>query len=813
MIYECRVHTNTNEIRKIKVLMDTGASACFMTAKMASILKLGLTNSTIKAVATAAGKRTSLMGMCRFQLRIPVREKSRMDASETGENGRIRPDPYDIITEVTAHTLTGDGSRNLIPGVQLILGQDFMKRYGVSIRYGPNRCSLSNPEGKEVEPDEGTPPDIQHLRDSPVDGAVHSRAQGTALPTSPSRESTSPGGGTEDHPRFKDPAAGMISAATAVRLLRKDHSRAFVALIQPHPMSTGTEDPNLSQVPPHMLADLRNLLHEFAEVFSESPQAGGALVDTLEHTIDLMPGSKPPFRRNFRLSPLEMAELRKQVTEFLDKGIITPSNSPFGAPVLFVPKPGGGLRFCLDYRALNAITIKTRYQLPRIDDLLDAARGATYFSALDLASGYYQLRIAEGDCHKTAFATPFGHYEWRVLPMGLTNAPTSFMRTMQGVLSDLIGKSALIYIDDILVMSRTAEAHIPALREVLARFRTHNFKVKLSKCKFFQTQVKFLGHILSADGIRADPGKINTLHEWEFPKNGTGMLQFLGLANYFRKFIPNFSRLSAPLYHLTKKGVPFYESEEALRCFSAIKHLLISPPVLAYPDPEKPYEVISDASLTGCGAVLTQEGKPIAYFSSRFSSAERNYTTGEQEMLGIIKALKEWRCYLEGCKGLTLVTDHNPLTFFSVQPNLSRRQARWSEFLSRFHFEVKYRPGASNPADSLSRLYETNAPDPGPALTAMLLALTANEYKPDLMAKIREATAADPRFADPEITKDYTKEDGFWTSYGRIVIPESLQPEIIREHHATASAGHFSWSQTLDLLTRHFWWPKMRDSV
>ena len=190
---------------------------------------------------------------------------------------------------------------------------------------------------------------------------------------------------------------------------------------------------NMAQVPEEFRVKLQQLVDSFPDIFSESPQAGGALVDDLSMAIKLLPGAKPPFRRNFRLSPLEMTELKKQVTEFLEKGILSPSNSPYGAPVLFVQKPNGGLRFCLDYRALNERTVKTRYALPRIDDLLDAARGCSHFSTLDLAGGYFQLKITPSDREKTAFATPFGQFEWNVLPMGLTNAPAAFMHTMQKV--------------------------------------------------------------------------------------------------------------------------------------------------------------------------------------------------------------------------------------------------------------------------------------------------------------------------------------------------------------------------------------------
>ena len=301
---------------------------------------------------------------------------------------------------------------------------------------------------------------------------------------------------------------------------------------------------------------------------------------------------------------------------------------------------------------------------------------------------------------------------------------------------------------------------------------------------------------------------MKTLLDWEFPSSSLGMQQFLGLANYFRKHVPNFSRLSAPLYALTKKSCIFQKGKEALIAFEAIKRLLSEPPVLAYPNPELPYEIISDASITGCGAILVQEDRPVAYFSSKFSSAERNYTTGEQELLGLVKALQHWRCYCEGCVGLTLVTDHNPLTFFSAQPTLSRRMARWSEFLSRFHFEIKYSPGASNPADSLSRLYGNSS-----TASSIVFALTVSEFKSDLLERIKAESMLDPHFKDNSNTRLYEKKSGYWTYQGRIVVPSSLQIEIITEHHSNPVSGHFSWSRTVELISRQFWWPKIRKSV
>jgi hypothetical protein len=311
---------------------------------------------------------------------------------------------------------------------------------------------------------------------------------------------------------------------------------------------------------------------------------------------------------------------------------------------------------------------------------------------------------------------------------------------------------------------------------------------------------------LSADGVAADPDKIKSLIGREFPDTPKGVMQFLGLANYFRKFIPNLSRLAAPLYRLMKKGTIFQKGEEVLLAFKAIKETLISFPFLAYPDPNLPYELISNASITGCGAVLTQESRPIAYLSSKFSSAECNYTTGEQKLPGIIKAFKEWRCYLEGCQGLTIVTYHNPLTFFSKQPTLSRRQARWSEFMSRFQFTIKYKPGAYNPTDPLLGIQAE-------ATNAVLLALTVSEFSADMLERIKSESSHDPHFQSDKNVKNYIKKDCYLLHDSRVVVPASMREEIIREHHGNLVSRHFSWARTLDSISRYFLWPHMRQEI
>ena len=422
------------------------------------------------------------------------------------------------------------------------------------------------------------------------------------------------------------------------------------------------------------------------------------------HTIPLQdPNAPPPFRPLYRLSPLERQEVETQVKSLLAKGFIEPSNSPYGAPILFVQKKDGSLRMVIDYRALNKLTIKNRYPLPRIDDLLDGATGATVFSSLDLMSGYHQIRIQPDDIPKTAFRTPFGLFQWKVLSFGLTNAPATFQAVMNDIFRPLIHKCVLVYLDDILVYSKTMEEHAEHLRQVLQILRDQDFYAKLSKCSFAQSELEFLGHILGKDGLRVDPRKTAAVESWPTPTDISQVRSFLGLANYFRKFIKDYSLMTLPLTHLLRKDVPWHWSDNCEAAFHQVKHALTHAPVLALPDFSLPFEVVVDASGTGIGAVLLQQGRPICYESRQLTPAEQNYTVTEQEMLAVIYALRTWRCYLEGVTEFSVYTDHNSNTFFDTQPTLSRRQTRWLEFLSRFHFEWKYRPGAKNMADPLSR--------------------------------------------------------------------------------------------------------------
>jgi hypothetical protein len=392
-----------------------------------------------------------------------------------------------------------------------------------------------------------------------------------------------------------------------------------------------------------------------------------------------------------------------QLKELLDLGLIRPSVSPWGAPVIFIRKKDGSWRLCIDYRQLNKATIKNQYPLPRIDDLFDQMKGATVFSKIDLRSGYHQLRIKEDDVPNTTFKTRFGHYEFTVLPFGLTNAPGVFMSLMNGVFREYLDKFVQVFIDDILIYSRTTEEHDEHLHLVLQCLREHKLYGKLSKCSFYQSRIHYLGHVISGEGIAVDPAKVEAIMEWPAPTIVTEVHSFMGLAGYYRRFVEGFSKIAGPITELQKKNKKFVWTEKCAGAFRRLKELLTTAPILKVPDMDVDFLVCTDASKEGLGGVLMQDGRVIAYISRKLRRHEENYATHDLELLAIVYALKVLRHYLVGRK-FELRTDHCGLQHIFTQSDLNARQRRWSELLSEYDFEITYIKGTVNRvADALSR--------------------------------------------------------------------------------------------------------------
>ncbi|XP_052723719.1 uncharacterized protein LOC108344536 [Vigna angularis] len=415
----------------------------------------------------------------------------------------------------------------------------------------------------------------------------------------------------------------------------------------------------------------RTVVDEFPDVFPDEVP-GLPPVREVEFTIDLVTTAAPISVQPYRMAP---AELKKD----------------------------GSSRLCIDYRQLNKLTIKNKYPLPRIDDLLDQLHGASVFSKIDLRSGYHQIRVKEGDIQKTAFRSRYGHYEYVVMPFGVTNAPAVFMDYMNRIFRPYLDKFVVVFIDDILIYSKSCEEHEEHLRLVLGVLRERELYAKLSKCEFWMKEVQFLGHVVSAGGISVDPAKVRTVLEWESPRSVTEVRSFVGLAGYYRRFIEGFSKIVAPLTQLTRKDHPFAWTDRCESSFQELKQKLTSAPVLVIPDTARPFEVYCDASLQGLGCVLMQDKRAVAYASRQLKIHERNYPTHDLELAAVVFALKIWRHYLYGSV-FQVFSDHKSLKYLFDQKELNMRQRRWLEFLKDYDFELLYHPGKANVvADALSR--------------------------------------------------------------------------------------------------------------
>ncbi|GJX11151.1 retrotransposon protein, putative, ty3-gypsy subclass [Tanacetum coccineum] len=414
------------------------------------------------------------------------------------------------------------------------------------------------------------------------------------------------------------------------------------------------------------------VVRDFPEVFPDD-LSGLPPIREIEFRIELTPGATPVAKSPYRLAPSELEELSGQLKELQDKGFIRPSSSPWGAPVLFVKKKDGSFRMCIDYRELNKLTVKNRYPLPRIDDLFDQLQGSQFFSKIDLRSGYHQLRVHEDDIPKTAFRTLYGHFEFTVMPFGLTNAPAIFMDLLNRVCTPYLDKFVIVFIEDILIYSKTQEEHVEHLRLVLELLKKEKMYAKFSKCEFWLREVQFLGHVIN------------------------------GLVGYYRRFIENFSKIAKSLTILTQKSKTFNWGEEQEYAFQTLKDKLCNAPVLALPDGSEDFVVYCDASGIGLGCVLMQRGKVIAYASRQLKIHENNYTTHDLELGAVVFALKIWRHYLYGTKSV-IYTDHKSLQHIFSQKELNMRQHRWIELFSDYDCEIRYHPGKANVvADALSR--------------------------------------------------------------------------------------------------------------
>jgi len=585
---------------------------------------------------------------------------------------------------------------------------------------------------------------------------------------------------------------------------------------------------------------------DFAEVFSKQSASVLPPRRPYDHRIPLEPGTTPPFGPLYPLSEVELKALDEYLKENLSKSYIQASTSPAGAPILFVKKRDGSLRLCVDYRGLNKITVKNRYPLPLIGETLDRLRSAKIFSKIDLRSGYNLVRIAEGDEWKTAFRTRYGHFEYLVMPFGLTNAPATFQNLMNDIFREFLDDFAVVYLDDILIFSRSLDEHERHVRLVLERLRDNGLFANPEKCSFHQSEVEYLGYLVSAAGIKMDPKKVSSVVDWAEPSSVPEIQTFLGFANFYRRFIKGFSSIAEPLTRLLKKDQPFVFDDKVRQAFSQLKQAFTTAPVLAHFQPDRPSTIETDASDFAIAAVLSQPDDtgvlhPVAFHSRKLTPAELNYEIYDKEMLAIIVAIKEWRAYLEGAAHpFTVYTDHRNLEYFTTTKVLNRRQSRWAELLANYNFTIVYRPGKTmGKPDAMSRRHDfsegSKASDAPPRTLLkpnqlQLCAITSHSES-HLIHDIRASQQQDPKLQrllpflrDPKISRDnliqheltgFSLRDDLVLFNGLVYVPndDAIKLQVLHQCHDAAPAGHFGQTKTFEIVTRDFYWPHLRRFV
>ena len=588
------------------------------------------------------------------------------------------------------------------------------------------------------------------------------------------------------------------------------------------------------------------LVKDFPTVFTDDLPKLDELRTDKDGGVDIVlkDGARPAGRYGPRMTQEDTVLAAKMIQELLEKGFIRPSKSPWGAPMFLVDKPDGSKRMVIDYRALNSATVRNRYPLPRTDELFDQLQGARYFSKIDLRTGYWQIRMAASAVEKTAFTSRHGHFEWLVLPMGLTNAPAEFMAMMEDTFRQELNKFILVFLDDILIYSRTLEEHDQHLRAAMEKLRARKLHAKISKCQFFRAEVEFLGHYVGRAGVRMVEGKVAAVQQWPVPAKQKDVEQFLGLSGYYRRFIKDFSKIASPLSALCgtlKKGEKgarkeppkkvFHWGDEEQRAFNTLKAAVASAPCLAMPDPNKEFIVHTDASGYATGAVLMQqyEGglRPVAFLSKKMKGAEMNYPVHEQELLAILNALRAWRHYLGG-RRFTVLTDHQSLQYVESSAMATPRQMRWATLMSEFDFAIKYTPGDKNvAADALSRGAAGGAPPEEVEAEATGERLLVNRIATiaPMPVRVRAAAEMDDDYqailacsSEYLRTKKLAKADGLLyraTGYedsGQLVVPanQNLRAWMLSWSHDAVESGHRGAQRMYEWLRTRVWWPGMQ---
>ena len=573
---------------------------------------------------------------------------------------------------------------------------------------------------------------------------------------------------------------------------------------------------------------LENLLCEYSDIFD----IVGEPTPFAEHHIDT--GDHPPIALPpYRLTPAKKEIMHAELDKMLAEDVIEECESAWAAPCVLVPKRNGTYRFCVDYRKLNAVTKTDAYPMPRIDELLQSTKKGCVMSSLDLRSGYWQVSTADRD--KTAFVTPFGTYRFKRMPFGLKNSPATFQRLIDRFRSGstLGGKTILGYLDDLLVISEDLESHIADLRAVFERLRMYKLRANREKCVFARDRLKYLGHVISHDGISPDEEKVSAVIEMKEPTTLQQLRTFLQTCSWFRKFIPEFAKVAEPLTRLTKKSQTWKWGKDQANAFLQLKSLLASPPILTQPDYLKPFILRTDASDFALGAALLQgespqDEHPIEYASRLLTPAERNYSTTEREALAVVWAVERFRGYIDGHQ-VCVRSDHQPLKWLFTLKSPTGRLVRWALKLQSFDLQIEYTPGKANVvADTLSRPVIDSTSECG------VCPVTVDIPRWDATST-REAQLSDPEVAKiltglesaDELSGHRWSDRGYLINQGvlyryvedsdaeepQLVVPESLRSKVMYECHDSPTAAHGGIQKTLHRISQHFYFPGMRKYI
>lgn len=586
-----------------------------------------------------------------------------------------------------------------------------------------------------------------------------------------------------------------------------------------------------------LLEQLKNIVNNYKQSFTTGNNV--SVVNTGELEIKLKNPDKIVQRRPFRLSPVEREKVKSIISDLKSNGIIRESSSPFSSPILLVKKKDGSDRLCVDFRELNANTLRDHYPLPLIADQIDKLGKARYFTCLDMAAGFYQIPIAANSIGKTGFVTPDGQYEFLRMPFGLCNAPSVYQRAINKALGDYKDKIALVYIDDILIFSQTPEEGLQNLNLVLNRLTVAGFSLNIAKCSFLKKSVQFLGNVVENGTVKPSPLKIQALSNSPIPRNVKELRQFNGLASYFRKFVPNFSKIMVPLYELTKSNVKWNWTEAQDRARQEIISRLTSSPLLTIFDPDLPTELHTDASALGYGAVLIQRHNQvphvIGYFSMRTTSAESKYHSYELETLAVVKAIKHFRHFLYG-RSFKVITDCNSLKASRHKKELTPRVHRWWSYLQSFQFEIEYRKGerlahadyfSRNPIDMPRPRNDLsyNAPSPDQTLhfsvnssnldhNWLLIEQKRDPELSDIVKKL-QSDCIPKNLADTYVILQdkllRRKVQIDKKTRKLIFVPRSYRWNLISHYHS--SLQHFSWEKVLAKIREQYWFPNMSKLV